>query len=220
MLAFTEYKDRSEWLAGRQKTIGASEVAAAMGESSFMTPGQLWDLKVNGNDEGAEDKAANELIAYGTAAEEHLRALFALKHKNEFSVDYHPFRVYTNDDCPHLSCTLDGELTGIGGIYDGRKGIWECKTALIMSRRSASEWEGDSIPQKYYLQVLAQFLVTGYDFAILNAELRYPDGGANIREYSINRAEVTDDMEYVAAETAKFFETVKSKKKPKPVLTI
>lgn len=217
MLKYTEYKNREEWLVGRRKTLGASEVSAALGESSFMSPQQLWDAKVYGE---KTEEAQSEVIAYGTDAESYLRGLYALKHKKELVVEYHPYRIYTNTDYPHLSCTLDGELLGIGGVYDGRHGLWECKTALIMSARQAAEWEGEHIPQKYYLQVLSQLLITGFDFAILNAELRHSNNNAEIREYRIDRYEVSDDMEYVASETKKFWQYVVDKKRPSTIISI
>ena len=214
MIQYTEYENREKWLAGRQKTLGASEVAAAIGASSLRTPTHLWELKVNGVEDG--QKEDNRQIRYGTLAEEHLRALYALKHESEYKVEYHGFRVYRNDKYPHLSCTLDGELFGMNGEH----GIWECTTAEIHSKRADDQWAGNRIPQTYYLQILAQLLVTEFDFAVLNAELRFSDGSASIREYRIDRAEVLDDMQYIAEQTALFWKSVVEKKRPKPIITL
>ena len=115
----------------------------------------------------------NRRIAYGTAAEEHLRGLFALQFAAKYQMAYHPFRVYINDRHPHMSCTLDGEIESI----DGRRGIWECKTAWIMRKSDADEWNG-KLPQKYYIQLLAQLAVMEYDFAVLTANAKNFTGTA------------------------------------------
>ena len=215
---FTEYDTRQAWLKGRMRALGASEVAAAMG-CGFCTPQELWKMKTS--DAAFAEEKTNDLIEYGNGAEEHLRALFALKHKKEFVVDYHPFRVYQNTDYPWLSCTLDGEiLPKIDTMRVGQRGIWECKTAEIHSKSADAEWQGEHIPQKYYLQVLAQLLVTGFDFAVLNAELRYGDGSASIREYYIERFDVEEDMKEVARQTAEFWKSVEKRERPKVVMTV
>ena len=42
----TKHASRKDWLAGRHKTIGASEVAAVLGRSRFLAPFGLWHRKV------------------------------------------------------------------------------------------------------------------------------------------------------------------------------
>lgn len=199
MLAYREYPDRDNWLAERGKSIGASEIAAAMGLNSAQTPQQLYRVKV-GLD-SPPDLSGNAAVAYGTEAEEHLRELFRLKHLNEYDVEYHPYRVYYEKKTPYLTCTLDGELIR---RTDNAKGVWECKTALVQSKAAAAAWDGQ-IPQKYYCQLCQQLGITGYAFAVLSAELRYPDGSAEIREYVTTYEEAKDDIEAVKREGIKFW---------------
>lgn len=207
MIEFTDYSNRAEWLKGRKKSIGASEIAIACGESA-RTPNELWQEK-HGDTDG-QDLSGNERVHYGTEAEKYLRGLFSLKHEKEYKVEYYPFRVYRNTDEPFLTCTLDGELTRLS---DGAKGGWECKTVLVQSRRTLEEWD-NQIPQKYYCQVLQQMYCAGLEFVILNAELRFTDYNADIREYLIERKNVEDDIKWVVEQGKKMKDYILSGKKP------
>lgn len=210
-----QYKDREEWLAGRSKSIGASEVAIILGQASYKSPLDLWKEKTERKT--PDDISEDERVSYGTEAEEHLRALFALKHRRDYKVEYKPFLVYHHGEKPYMTCTLDGELVRLS---DGKRGVWECKTALIQYNRDMEVWEGKNIPQKYYIQLLTQLAVTGYDFAVLNAELRFPDNTAEIREYTIEADEVRADMAYVEEEVTKFWRYIESDRQPPVVIRI
>lgn len=123
------YTNRKEWLKGRRNSIGASEIAVVMGISHFKTPDELWREKRG--ESVPPDLSDNDRVQYGTEAEEYLRKLFALKHRREYGMSYHPFKVFYRTDTPYLTCTLDGELQRYS---DGARGIYECKTALIESK--------------------------------------------------------------------------------------
>lgn len=214
-LTYTDYANRAEWLKGRAATIGASEAACILG-MGFMSPDDLYREKTGKPRAAHKSGSENHRIAYGTAAEEHLRGLFALQFAAKYQMAYHPFRVYINDRHPHMSCTLDGEIASI----DGRRGIWECKTAWIMRKSDADEWNS-KLPQKYYIQLLAQLAVTEYDFAVLTAQLIYPDGASEIKHFPVQAAEVKADMEYLACECEKFYrDCIMADKPPKTLLTL
>ncbi len=216
MLTYKEYPDREAWLKGRQNTIGASEVAIPCGYG-FKSQLELWKEKTGRKP--PDDLSGNERVVYGTKAEEHLRALFALKHIHDFDVEYHEFRVYTNSDIPFLSCTLDGELID---KQTGERGIYECKTALINSKRDYEAWQNEQIPQHYYCQLLGQNAVTKYSFAILNAELRYPDGKSEIIErrvdFSDEQCEV--DTKFVVDSCYDFWKNVVNDTAPATMLKL
>ena len=209
------YTNRKEWLKGRRNSIGASEIAVVMGISHFKTPDELWREK-RGEAE-PPDLSDNDRVQYGTEAEEYLRKLFALKHRREYGMSYHPFKVFYRTDTPYLTCTLDGELQRYS---DGSRGIYECKTALIESKRAEEEWKGNHIPQHYYTQLLQQHHCTGWKFAVLNAELRYPDNSAQIKEYYIEFDGLEDDVNYVVEEGKAFWNCVETGKMPKYILTL
>lgn len=209
-----QYKDREDWLAGRSKSIGASEVAIILGQASYKSPLDLWKEKTGRKT--PDDISEDERVSYGTEAEEHLRALFALKHRNDYKVEYKPFLVYHHGEKPYMTCTLDGELVRLS---DGKRGVWECKTALIQSKRALEEWDG-RIPNNYFCQVVDQLNITQFDFLVLSAELRFPDNTAEIREYTIEADEVRADMAYVEEEVTKFWRYIESDRQPPVVIRI
>ena len=209
-----QYKDREDWLAGRSKSIGASEVAIILGQASYKSPLDLWKEKTGRKI--PDDISEDERVSYGTEAEEHLRALFALKHRRDYKVEYKPFLVYHHGEKPYMTCTLDGELVRLS---DGKRGVWECKTALIQSKRALEEWDG-RIPNNYFCQVCDQLNITQFDFLVLSAELRFPDNTAEIREYTIEADEVRADMAYVEEEVTKFWRYIESDRQPPVVIRI
>ena len=110
-----------------------------------------------------------------------------------------------------MTCTLDGEITRTA---DGAQGIYECKTTLIRGKAMLDEWN-EKIPTHYYIQVCHQLYVKcDNDFAILNAELRFPDNSAEIREYEITREECAEDIRFILPKCDSFWEHVKNKTRP------
>lgn len=208
MARYVEYVNREEWLASRIQTLGASEVASAMG-MGFTSQLNLWKEKTGRKPHA--DLSANERVQYGAAAEEHLRGLFALQFKDKYQVEYHAYRVYHHAKHDFLTATLDGELTR---LEDGKHGIWECKTAWIMSKRDEEQWADNSIPQHYFVQVLEQLGVAGFDFVVIQAQLIFSDGHSEIRQYYIERDEVEGDIVYVEGKAVEFWGYVTSDKQP------
>ena len=87
------FNSREEWLQGRKNHIGGSDAAACVGLNPYKDNVQLWEEKV-----GLvlpEDISDKDYVQYGTEAEEHLRALFALDHP-EYKVFYDPDNMFTN----------------------------------------------------------------------------------------------------------------------------
>lgn len=214
MARYIEYANRQEWLASRQNTLGASEVASAMGQG-YVSQLDLWKEKTGRKEH--TDLSNNERVRYGTYAEAPLRELFSLQFHYVYEVEWHPYRVYHNEKCDYLTATLDGELTRKS---DGKHGILEVKTAWIMSKRDLEKWENNSLPQNYYLQLLHQLNVTGFDFVVLVAQLIFPDGKSEIRQYYIERDEVEDDIAYVQEQAVKFWQYVTSDKQPPVTLEL
>ena len=154
--------NREEWLQARQhQGIGGSEAGAVLGINKYQSNVELWEIKTGRKE--APDLSNNAAVQFGKTAEQHLRELFKLDYP-EYSVDYHEFDMYVNDDHPFIFATLDGEIT----TKDGSKGILEIKTTTIQNRQQWDEWE-DKIPDSYYAQILHQLAATGWSFAILKA---------------------------------------------------
>lgn len=206
--------NRQDWLKARLNGIGASEAAAIIGCSPYMTNTELWELKTGRRI--AEDISDKHYVKYGTEAEEHLRALFALDFP-QYKVTYDQFgMVQNNPDCPFAFATLDGELEE----DNGRRGVLEIKTTEIMQPNQWDKWNG-RIPDNYYIQVLHQLLATGFDFAILKAQIKHRKGNEislTTRHYTIERAFVLDDIQYLEKEECKFWDCVTNDRQPNLLL--
>ena len=135
----------------------------------------------------------------------------------EYEVNYDQYgRIANLKKYPFLFATLDGELTE---KQTGRKGILEIKTTEIINSIQLLKWK-NRIPDNYYIQVLHQLLVTGYDFAIVKAQLKFSYDGVRLetRHYTIERNEVIKDMEYLLKKEIAFWECVTEKRKPNLIL--
>ena len=208
MLCYKKYKNREEWLKGRIDFpgIGASEAAAVVGASSWMTPTGLWEIKTGRKK--AKDLSENELIQYGTEAEQHIRGLFILKHDN-YILYYKPYDFLFQSERPWLRCTLDGELES----EDGEKGILEVKTHFVRGKSDLKQWD-NRVPEHYLIQLLHQHLATGYSYAYLTAELIFQDFSSQLRTYYFDFSEYQEEAEWLLSEEEKFWESVKTGNSP------
>ena len=218
MVEMHRCRNHESWLKNRKKYIGGSDVACIMGYNPWKTNVQLYREK-----KGIvkpDDLSDNPLVIYGTKAEEHIRALFALDHPN-LTVEYVPNNSWHNTEFPFAACSLDGWLTE---KETGRKGILEIKTATITSAQQANKWKNEHIPDNYYCQVLYYLGVTEFEFVDLRANLKYdyPDSELYIstRDYHIERSEVEEDIEMVMEKAAVFAEALRKGKEPSLILTL
>lgn len=206
---YIEYPNREEWLAARRKSIGASEVAAAIGMSSWMTQEKLWEIKTGRRN--PDDLSNNSRVLFGQNAEGLIRDLYGLEHP-EFDIEYHPYRVYFREETPFLTATLDGELIR---IEDGIKGIYEGKTAEVAKKVQWENWNG-KIPNNYYIQLCQQLWCAGedYQFSILNAKLKKRNGDSELRSYEFKREDMEEDIKYIVSEAKKFWQYIQEDKIP------
>ena len=210
----TVLKDREEWLQNRFKGIGGSEASAIVGLNPYMNNIDLWNIKTG--QVIPEDISDKPYVLYGTKAEEHLRALFALDFP-QYEVEYVDNNSYFNDKYPFALASLDGVLIE---KETGRKGILEIKTTNILQSMQKEKWK-ERIPDNYYIQVLHYLMVTEYEFVVLVAQLKSEFNDEiykQTKHYKIERADVEDDIQYLAEEERKFWEKVKEKKMPNLLL--
>lgn len=204
---------REEWLKCRCNGIGGSDAGTVLGVNPYKTNVELYEEKAGIRKNDFQGNAATQ---YGKDAEQHIRAMFLLDHK-EYSCEYHEYRMYADETYPYLYATLDGELTETA---TGRKGILEIKTGIIQNSSKWSEWAG-RIPDVYYAQVLHQLFATGWDFVDLRAYLKYETSEgmkATVRDYHIERLEVLSDIQLLVLQEIKFWDAVKSRKEPALIL--
>ena len=192
-------EDREKWLAQRDRGIGASEAAAAVGMSPWQTPVDLWKLKT-----GAlppKDLSDNTAVQQGNRMEPILRVFYASMHP-EYEIRYFPYDMIYQTERPWLFATLDGELTDAAE----RHGVLEIKTATPTGKSGWEKWANGNIPQNYYIQMIHQLLATGYDFVRLFAALYSMNGDITLREYEIERADVKADMQWLLDRETEFWE--------------
>ena len=218
MLKMYKFKSREKWLEARTKYIGGSDVACIMGLNPWKNNVQLYREK-----KGIvmpDDISDNPLVIYGTKAEEHIRALFALDHQ-ELKVEYVPDNSWRNSKYPFGAASLDGWLTE---KETGRKGILEIKTATITSTQQANKWKDEHIPDNYYCQILFYLGVTNWDFVFLRANLKYafPDSPLHIvtKDYLVERSEVETDIELVMNKTKEFYKYLEKGVEPPLILSL
>ena len=204
-------KNHEEWLELRLKGIGGSEAAAVIGQSPWCSNVELWKRKTG--KATAPDISNNEAVQYGHDAEPLIRGLFALDYAHKYKTEYlGEFDMVHHPKYPFIFATLDGRLTE---LETGRKGIFEAKTTSIVRSMQKEQWWQNGkpcIPQQYYCQILHQLLATGWDFAILHAQLRYEYGSnpedirSERRSYLIERNDHLDDLEYLLEKEVYFWE--------------
>lgn len=158
---------RSEWLAMRKGGVGASESAAILGISPWLTAYEVWANKLDMIDGGKETPSKNmgqliePVIAQMYAQEKKVRLV-----KPDF-IDIHP--TYS-----HIRASLDYK-------HVSEKCILECKNS-----RTPIGWgeEGsDEVPNFYWVQAQHQMMVTSIPMCDIAALI----GGSELRVYSINQ---------------------------------
>lgn len=216
MLEMKICNSHEDWLHARRGRIGGSDAAAILGCNPWMTNVQLWKYKT-GKDK-QKDISDKEVVKYGNNAEPLLRRLFALDFP-QYEVLYEENNMWLNSDYPFAHASLDGWLVD---KETGRKGILEIKTTNIIQSLQKEKWK-NRIPDNYYIQVLHYLMVTGFDFAVLKAQLKYDYDGdimLNTRHYKIERKEVLEDIEFLKKAEKEFFEYIEKDMQPPLVLPV
>lgn len=135
---------REEWLAIRRKGIGGSDMAAVLGVSKYGNALTVWEDK-RGEREPVEE---NEFMYWGNVLEEVVAQEFAKRtgwkvRNNNYTLQ--------SIEYPYLLANIDRDIVGVDA------GL-ECKTA---SAYKEAEWEGDKVPDSYYVQCQHYMAVTG-----------------------------------------------------------
>ena len=203
-------QNHDEWLQLRLKGIGGSEAAAVIGQSPWCSNVELWKRKTGRAT--APDISNNAAVQSGHDAEPLLRGLFALDYAHKYKTEYlGEFDMVYHPEHPFIFATLDGRLTELD---TGRKGVLEIKTTSIVRSMQKEKWWKDGkpcIPQQYFIQVLHQLLSSGFDFAVLHAQLLYDYGDnpedirSERRTYMIERGDHIEDLQYLEEKEVYFW---------------
>ncbi len=204
---------RDEWLKARLNHIGGSDASVCVGMNPYKTNVELWEEKTGQRQ--PEDISEKDYVIYGIKAEEYLRGLFALDFP-KYQVFYDDNNMFLNSEYPWMHASLDGELMD----QEGRRGILEIKTTEILQSMQKEKWQ-DRIPDNYFCQVLHYLAVTGYDFAVLKAQLKSEWGGElriTTKHYFIERKDVEEDIKYLVDAEKQFWNCVQSGRRPDLIL--
>jgi putative phage-type endonuclease len=211
-LQVRNFPSREEWLQARKNYIGGSDAAAILGLNPWKTNVDLWEEKTGRKE--AADISDNEAVKFGSLSEPYLRELFKLDNP-DLDVRYIENNMFINDTYPWAHASLDGWMKD----KEGRAGILEIKTTTIQNYASVKKWE-NKIPDNYYCQILHYFLVTGFDFAIVKARLKFDfeNPYCQIRHYRIERQECENDIILLMDAERRFAENIKNDIRPSLLL--
>lgn len=203
-----------EWLRERSKGIGGSDAACILGLNPWKSNQQLWREKMGLLE--PEDISDKPAVIYGHKAEGSLRQLFKLDFP-EYKLTYRNNTLLRNKALPWIHASLDGALEE---VETGRKGILEIKTTSILQSMQKEKWN-DRVPDNYYLQCLHYLLVTGWDFVVLKAQLKfvYPEmTKLETRHYKFERADREDDLRMLLTAEIAFKKSMDEKEEPGLIL--
>ncbi len=162
--------------------IGGSEIAAALGESPYRTPLELW-LEKTGRTSSFK---GNERTAYGHLIEPVLRAWYVERHG--IAVWVPPASLF-DPQRPWARATPDGIALNEGLLKDDPTipGVWDHGfEAKQVGWRQAHRWgeeATDEVPREYLLQAMWGMAVTGQQRWALVASI----GGDPPTEYFVER---------------------------------
>lgn len=213
MVKMLTFPSRSEWLKARGHTIGGSDASAVVGMNPYKTNEDLW-LEKTGQ-VTPEDISGKPYVEYGTKAEPLLRELFRLDFP-EYQVFYEENNLFLNDKYPWGHYSADGWLID----QNGRKGILEIKTTEILQSMQKEKWN-KRVPDNYYVQCLHGLTIMEADFVILKAQLKTVFDGIpyiQVKHYPIERSDVEADIRYLAEEERRFYQNIKTGKRPSLIL--
>lgn len=138
-------KDRDAWLRLRTLGIGGSDAGIIAGLNRWKSPFQLW-LEKTGQEEPKELEN-NEYIYWGRV----LESAVAQRFMEETGKQVRKQGMLQNKTYPWMLANVDRMIVGEDA------GL-ECKTTNSFAGK---EWDGDTLPDAYYVQCQHYMMVTG-----------------------------------------------------------
>lgn len=140
----------NEWHQWRAGGIGASEIAAVLGISPWMTAYELWRLKTG----RAQPQHETPAMARGTKLEAPARFDYTATTGQDVTTDNTTLAM---DGHPHIRASLDGWTA-----WEGQTAVWECKCPGMAQYDAMRE----AVPEHYRAQLQQQMLCAGVDVAV------------------------------------------------------
>lgn len=177
---------REIWLEARKGGIGGSDAAAIAGVSKYASPLTVY-MEKRGIYKRPQSNALAEAANWGNIMEPILRNEFKKRINEERAAQGLPAlwvqqrnAIFAHDEFEFMRTNLDGQIFG----HELGAGILEIKTA---SEYLKDDWEGDDVPNQYYLQVQHNIKVMEAQYAYLVVLI----GGNKYKHYFIPRDETT-----------------------------
>lgn len=196
---------RKEWLKQKEEKISGTFASAILGQNPYMTNVQAWEY-ITGKKK-QEDISEKEFVKYGLQAEKHLIELFRLDYP-QYDVKTKKYDLRVHPQFSFLIGSIDGELIEKNSQI---RGILEIKTTNILNSMHQERWEGAMVPQNYYIQILHYMNVTGYEFAILKAQMKTIYGDeVRLKTkhyfYSRDQLEIQESLNFLLEKEIEFYE--------------
>ena len=138
-------EDRAAWLKLRNKGLGGSDAGIIVGVNPWKSPYQLW-LEKTGQVE-PENISEKEAVYWGTQLEDMVAREFMKRTGKK--VQRHG--MLESAAYPFL-------LANVDRLVVGEDAGLECKTTSAFKYK---DWEGDNVPDSYYVQCQHYMMVTG-----------------------------------------------------------
>ena len=152
----TEGMTEQEWLEWRKKGIGGSDAGVCMGANHYRTKRDLYFDKI-GKKPVVEKEKSDLPLRWGHALEPVVAEEFSIRMGLPV---YERKEMYRHPDYPFMQANVDRFIT----LPDGTVGILECKTANPAVKQ---QWEDNSIPFSYEIQVRHYMAVMNIDTAYI-----------------------------------------------------
>jgi putative phage-type endonuclease len=176
ILVSTDNISHEEWLEYRNQGIGGSDVSVVCGINRWKSPIELWMEKTG----QFPYQEAGEAAYWGNRLEDLVKEEFTIR----TGIEVIPVNaILQHEEYPFMLANLDGicQHPVYGNV------VFEAKTAGF---HRSGEWEGDSIPDEYLLQLQHYLAVTGYKGAYIAVLI----GGNNFKWQFVERDEELIEM--------------------------
>lgn len=209
-----EYRTRDEWLDLRRNGIGGSDAGTIMGVNKYKNIVQLWEEKTG----RGKETFKSELAQRGNDLEPFIRQAYKIDNPDKKINEVNKMYVHSKYD--FIRANLDGEIE-----YNGKKGILEIKTTTINNYEIYKKEWLNNIPESYKYQILHYFLVTGYEFAVLVADIRFKcfetstpfDLEKKTQTITIYRKDWEEEIQELLEKEIEFWRCVENNTEPKMI---
>ena len=168
------YSDETEWHKIRKNHIGGSDCSIIMGYNEYKNIVDLWREKTGRKT--PDDLSENQAIIRGKKSENLLIEHFAINNP-DYSVSKLE-KTLESLKYPFMAANLDGVLEH----KEFGKGVLEIKTATCFNsnqyydiwlvKDDNGRYTVDDIPINYWLQIQHYLAVTGWEYAVLYADVK------------------------------------------------